>query len=70
MDALLQSRAQELTKEFAGQATTIEELNKLLRLIMKSGLEQMLDTEVTVHAVERSWGAGRPAKWASTAEVT
>jgi serine/threonine protein kinase len=25
---------------------------------------------VTVHAVERSWGAGRPAKWASTAEVT
>src|SRR5688572_432584 len=53
MDALLQSRAQELAKEFAGQATTVEELNKLLRLMMKSGLEQMLDTELDVHLGRR-----------------
>ena len=37
MDALLQSRAQELATEFASQATTVEELNELLRLMMKSG---------------------------------
>ena len=35
MDALLQSRAQELATEFAGQATTVEELNELLRVMMK-----------------------------------
>ena len=42
MDALLQSRAQELATEFASQATTVEELNELMRLMMKSGLERML----------------------------
>ena len=46
MDALLQSRAQELATEFAGQATTVEEL---LRVMMKSGLERMLDSEMDVH---------------------
>jgi transposase-like protein len=58
MDASLQSRAQELAKEFAGQATTVEELNKLLRLMMKSGLEQMLDTELDVHLGRRPSPAG------------
>jgi uncharacterized coiled-coil protein SlyX len=33
MDAVLQSRAEELAQEFAGQATTIEELNGLMRLM-------------------------------------
>jgi len=42
MDALLQSRAQQLATEFASQATTVEELNELMRLMMKSGLERML----------------------------
>ena len=41
MDASLQSRAQQLANEFAGQATTVEELNELIRLMMKSGLERM-----------------------------
>ena len=49
MDALLQSRAQELATEFASQATTVEELNELMRLMMKSALERMLDTEMDVH---------------------
>jgi putative transposase len=54
MDAVLQSRAQELATEFAKQATTVEELNELLRLMMKSGLERMLDTEMDVHLGRRS----------------
>jgi transposase-like protein len=53
MDALLQSRAQELATEFAGQATTVEELNELLRVMMKSGLERMLDSEMDVHLGRR-----------------
>ena len=54
MDALLQSRAQQLATEFASQATTVEELNELMRLMMKSGLERMLDTEMDVHLGRRS----------------
>jgi putative transposase len=56
MDALLQSRAEELAKEFAGQATTVEELNELMRLMMKRGLERMLDTEMDVHLGRRPLG--------------
>jgi transposase-like protein len=54
MDALLQSRAEQLATEFAGQATTVEELNELMRLMMKSGLERMLDAELDVHLGRRS----------------
>src|SRR3990172_6723562 len=54
MDALLQSRAQQLATEFASQATTVEELNQLMRLMMKRGLERMLDTEMDVHLGRRS----------------
>ena len=39
--------------EFAGQATTVEELNGLMRLMMKSGLERMLNTEMDVHLGRR-----------------
>jgi putative transposase len=56
MDALLQSRAEELATEFASQATTVEELNDLMRLMMKRGLERMLDTEMDVHLGRRSLG--------------
>jgi transposase-like protein len=37
----------------AGQATTIEDLNGLMRLMMKSALERMLDTEMDVHLGRR-----------------
>jgi transposase-like protein len=53
MDAVLQSRVEELAKEFAGQATTVQELNELMRLMMKRGLERMLDTEMDVHLGRR-----------------
>lgn len=54
MDASLQSRVEQLAKDFAGEATTIEELNGLMRLMMKSGLERMLDTEMDVHLGRRA----------------
>lgn len=53
MDAGLQSRAEELAQEFAGQATTVQELNELMRLMLKSGLERMLNTELDVHLGRR-----------------
>lgn len=58
MNASLQSRAEMLAEEFASSATTIEELGQLLRLMMKSGLERMLDTEMDVHLGRR----GAPAE--------
>ncbi len=54
MDESLQARAEQLAAEFAGSATTIEELNGLVRLMMKSGLERMLDTEMDVHLGRRA----------------
>jgi len=53
MDERMQSRAEELAAEFAGSATTIQELNELMRVMMKSGLERMLDTEMDVHLGRR-----------------
>jgi transposase-like protein len=53
MDASFQERAEQLADEFAGQATTVEELNGLMQLMMKSGLERMLNTEMDVHLGRR-----------------
>jgi len=49
MDASLRSRAEQLANEFSNQATTAEELNAFMRLMMKSALERMLNTEMDVH---------------------
>jgi len=57
MDDSLQTRAEELASEFAESATTIGELNELIRLMMKSGLERMLDTEMDVHLGRRGVSA-------------
>ena len=54
MDASLRSRAEELASEMASQATTVEDLNGLMRLMMKSALERMLNTEMDVHLGRRS----------------
>lgn len=54
MDATLRTRAEELATEFAKQATTAQDLNELLRLMMKSGLERMLNAEIDVHLGRRS----------------
>ena len=54
MDASLQDRAEQLAKEMASQAETMEDLNSLIRQIMKSTLERILDTEMDVHLGRRS----------------
>jgi len=53
MDGVLQSRVEVLAREIAGQARTIEDVNGLMRLMMKSALERMLDTEMDVHLGRR-----------------
>src|SRR6266699_5860098 len=53
MDASLHARAEQLATEFANQARTAEDLNGLMRLMMKSALERMLNTELDVHLGRR-----------------
>ena len=60
MDAITQARAEQLAKDFATQARTAEDLNGLLRLMMKSGLERMLNTELDVHLGRRGTASGTP----------
>lgn len=57
MDGSLRSRAEQLASEMASQATTVEDLNGLMRLMMKSALERMLNTEMDVHLGRRSAAA-------------
>jgi putative transposase len=49
MDANLTGKAEQLAREVASQAKTLDELNDLLKLMMGSALERMLDTEMSVH---------------------
>lgn len=49
MDANLREKTESLATEIAGQVTTMEELNGLMRTMMKSALEVMLDTEMDTH---------------------
>ena len=49
MDAKVMTKTEELAKELAGQATTLEDLNGVMRSLMKSALERMLNTELEVH---------------------
>ena len=49
MDAILTEKAERLAKEIATQAKTLDDLNGLVKLMMKSALERMLDTEMDVH---------------------
>jgi transposase-like protein len=53
MDASFHARAEQLATEFATQAKTVDDLNDLLRLMTKSALERMLNTEMDVHLGRR-----------------
>jgi putative transposase len=53
MDATITTKAAELAMELAGQATTVEELNGVMRQLMKSALERMLNTELDVQLGRR-----------------
>jgi putative transposase len=62
MDASLRSRAEQLASEIASQAKTADDLNGLMRLMMKSALERMLNTEMDVHLGRRPLAAADPAE--------
>lgn len=49
IDPRLRSRAEELAAEFADSSSTAADLNQLMRLMMKAGLERMLNAEMDVH---------------------
>lgn len=49
MEAELKKRTESLACEIAANATTVDELNGLMRTLMKSALERMLDTELDIH---------------------
>jgi putative transposase len=53
MDASFQERVEQLASDFAVQGRTAEDLNGLMRLMMKSALERMLNTEMDVHLGRR-----------------
>jgi putative transposase len=53
MDAILKSQAEQLANELAAQLTTLEDLNGLMRTMMKTALERMLNTEMDVHLQRR-----------------
>jgi len=60
MDATLKLKAEQLAGDIASQSQTLEDLNSLLRTLMKSALERMLDTEMDVH-LGRKTSAALPA---------
>src|ERR1700730_8392602 len=57
MDASLKLKAEQLAGDIASQAQTLDDVNDLLRTLMKSALERMLDTEMDVHLGRRSIAA-------------
>src|SRR5258708_4630190 len=57
MDATLKLKAEQLAGDIASQAQTLDDLNGLLRTLMKSALERMLDTEMDVHLGRRAIAA-------------
>jgi putative transposase len=54
MDAILKSQAEQLAREMATQVTTLDDLNGLMRAMMKTALERMLNTEMEVHLGRRT----------------
>ncbi len=62
MDATLRTQAEQLAGDIADQAETADDLQGLLRLMMKAAMERMLDTEMDVHLGRRSPpGTSNPA---------
>jgi putative transposase len=58
MDAILKSQVEKLAREMATQVTTLDDLNGLMRAMMKTALERMLDTEMDVHLGRRTLPIG------------
>jgi transposase-like protein len=49
MDATIRTQAEQLARQMATQATTIDDLNGLMKTMMKAALERMLNTEMEHH---------------------
>ena len=54
MDAILKTQAEQLANELATQVSTLDDLNGLMRTLMKTALERMLNTEMDVHLGRRA----------------
>ncbi len=54
MDAILTAKAEQMAAEFATQAKTLDDLNGLMKRMMKTALECMLDAEMAVHLGRRT----------------
>lgn len=61
MDAKLTSRAEELARELAAGASSIDDLNALFKGLMKSALERMLDSEMDHHLGRKAAAPDAPA---------
>lgn len=69
MDAILKTQAEQLANQLATQVTTLDDLNGLMRTLMKTALERMLNTEMDVHLGRRTLPAAADASPAA-AEAT
>ena len=67
MDVALMKKTEELPKQLAQNSSTLEELNAVMRSLMKSAMERMLNTEMDVHLGRRSTSL---AETDNTAEIT
>ena len=54
MDAILKTQAEKFAREMAAQARTVDDLNGLMRAMMKPALERILNTERDVHLGQRA----------------
>ena len=54
MNAILKSQAEQLAREMATHVTTLDDLNGLMRTMMTTALERMLNTEMDVHLGRRT----------------
>ena len=68
MDTSLRTRAEELASEIASQAETAEDLNNVMRLMMKAAMERMLNTEMDVHLGRKSTADQQAGQTATAAE--
>jgi hypothetical protein len=70
MDAILKSQAEQRAREMATQVTTLDDLNGLMRAMMKTALERMLNTELDVHLGRRTEPAATTTPNAPTTNVS
>jgi transposase-like protein len=62
MDEALKLKAEQLAGDIAAQAQTLDDLNGLIRTLMKSALERMLDTELDVHLGRKAVATSPPTE--------